>query len=363
MTENLMPYDRLVFHMTGKASYVNLYARAKQDDRENVKAVIDEYDGFMDIQPDGGITVINPKDILANRLIAYTNRLGFSIDDDGGLFTFLLPVKVIRESKIRIDYDRLQDAYDAAGVRVSTDYKIKTKENSGEITYSRQSLEGFPDRERLIKIFREVLDARIRHMVSTTRLAMCNMKRRISETESTGMYAVESNLLRTLAREYNISLMFNKVFKDFITELPEESETVLLARRIASQLPIPCSQEWMKNNITDTMKKEQLDTSPVLPLITRIGPPCFERMPENKDTATFDQIRMRLGLVTRQSVPDRDRHLKRYRRELAMIALSKIKDAKQFQRYGIPVNFLRADHMTITVQDEIEIVFVLKDLS
>lgn len=95
-------------------------------------------------------------------------------------------------------------------------------------------------------------------------------------------------------------------------------------------------------------------------ILTKINKPTFEREPENKNTKTFDRIRIFLGLKSKASLPSRNSLITKHKKELVKIALLKIQSFKQFQNYGIPIQYIRPVQMTITNCDELEILFELK---
>lgn len=95
-------------------------------------------------------------------------------------------------------------------------------------------------------------------------------------------------------------------------------------------------------------------------ILTKINAPTFEREPENNRPNTFDRIRIYLGVKSKLTVPNRVDFIKRYRKDIAVIAINKIIATKAFQKVDIPANFLKLSSMTLTAQDELELVFELK---
>lgn len=364
MSENLIPYDELVFRVTWKSS-MNAFLTADPENKSKIENILSSYHGFLDIDDKGTIHIINAEAFLTNKLIAYTNRLGFAISPEGKLFAVILPLKEPDRRNIRkIDNEALPEVYRKAGIKADTTRNLQSREHPCDIIFTRQNLEEFPDQKRFIKTAKEVLEPRIRQMVYMIRPDALAPGCSITEKEAAGVFSADSvHLHDELACAYNINLMFNHIMKDFITGLPKNSEAVMLARRIISCIPPINPDEWQKNNITRTMKNENLQNSPVMSVITKINRPVFERLAENPDRNTFDIIRIRLGLVTKSTMQNRNAFLRKYKKELARIALYKIKDTNQFVRYGVPVNFLKIDHMTITCSDELELVFTLKELS
>ena len=95
-------------------------------------------------------------------------------------------------------------------------------------------------------------------------------------------------------------------------------------------------------------------------VITKINNPKLEREPGNNDTKTFDFVRIFLGVCGVWSFPDRKAHIRKYQKDIALIALNKIAGSAIYKKKGVPVQFLRLSSMTLTQQDELELVFELK---
>lgn len=116
------------------------------------------------------------------------------------------------------------------------------------------------------------------------------------------------------------------------------------------------------DSVTDRTLKEADVDKQVFQFIYRIDKPTFERTPENPNTKTFDFIRIRLSIPTKDTKPDRIEFIKQHKNDIANIALLRIAKAKQFIKYGIPINFLKLEYWTVTMQSELELVFGLKDI-
>lgn len=90
--------------------------------------------------------------------------------------------------------------------------------------------------------------------------------------------------------------------------------------------------------------------------------PIFERETENPNKNTFDFIRVRLSIPGRETMPDRVPFAKNHIKEIARIALTEIQDKKTFQKYGVPINILKLENVTITADSQLELLFGIKDL-
>ena len=96
-------------------------------------------------------------------------------------------------------------------------------------------------------------------------------------------------------------------------------------------------------------------------LIGEIDTPNFERVPENKNKSTFDFIRIFVSIndiyddrvLTKEAV-------RKYQPQITSVVLQRLEKNKQFQKYGVPVNFLKLSRLTLTHQNMLEYLFELK---
>ena len=97
-------------------------------------------------------------------------------------------------------------------------------------------------------------------------------------------------------------------------------------------------------------------------LVQSIAPPIYEHLPENKSRATFDRIRVIVGLSRYQfhSWENLRNEVEKYRHEIYRKVLQKVEKDRRFKKYGIPVNFLKIDSATLLRDFSIEIVLELK---
>lgn len=116
------------------------------------------------------------------------------------------------------------------------------------------------------------------------------------------------------------------------------------------------TKQWEKNNKIAAKMRQN-----VRRYITKIGRPVFEREPENKKKNTFDFIRIFIGLVHFGDKIKRNSMMREYKTELVKAALESIEKSKQFQRYGVPINCIQPQKITITNDDMVEIIFSLKN--
>lgn len=121
----------------------------------------------------------------------------------------------------------------------------------------------------------------------------------------------------------------------------------------------------------DPWKGERLDASnapfdapdpAAYKVLTKINAPKLERVPGNKNTKTFDFVRITMGIKTKTNMPNRSDYIRKYRRDIVKIALTRILQHKNFQNKNVPIQFLRVSEMTITGVDELEILFELRKI-
>ena len=93
-----------------------------------------------------------------------------------------------------------------------------------------------------------------------------------------------------------------------------------------------------------------------------IAPPVYERVPGNNNKATFDHIRMTVGLPRYQfdSWEALKDEVKEYRREICQRIIEKLEQDRQFKKYGVPINFLRLSDIILLRDFSVEFIFELK---
>ena len=104
------------------------------------------------------------------------------------------------------------------------------------------------------------------------------------------------------------------------------------------------------------------ELSPFDRLMQYIAPPVYERVPGNNNKATFDHIRMTVGLPRYQfdSWEALKGEVKEYRREICQRIIEKLEQDRQFKKYGVPINFLRLSDIILLRDFSVEFIFELK---
>ncbi len=120
-----------------------------------------------------------------------------------------------------------------------------------------------------------------------------------------------------------------------------------------------CINIFLKTELEQGAPQE---LSPVDRLVQYIAPPIFERVPENGNEATFDHIRMNVGLPSYQfSWKALQDEVKKYQREICQRVLQRLECDRHFKRYGVPINFLKVSDIILRRDFSIEFIFELKE--
>lgn len=371
-------YEMLVYDAA--FSFRKIYAENPDNTEEFnqcVSKILDKQKGFMNIDAHGHIRIIDPAKAISNKLIGYGKFLGYFITKEGRMGIVQLPTTrtvMKRQHVTTVDNKYVNDVLSESGLETLNHYalhrlsghSIKTRftgindELDPRWLYEEIKVHYRPNMEFINKFDACREEPGFTGIIDTKRYA-----NRIQEPEhrKDAHAILEENMLEQIVRAYNSDILFRVILSERIAEFSRNSDAVKIAMELIRHVPFKSHSTWLERNITKSMREEDLDKEQVLRIVTSINRPKFERMPGNKDKDTFDQIRIHLGLVGKQTISSRNEILRRNQKTLAEIAIAKIKDSKSFQRYGIPVNFLKLDHMTITQQDELELLFVLKDIS
>lgn len=112
-------------------------------------------------------------------------------------------------------------------------------------------------------------------------------------------------------------------------------------------------------------KNTKLESNPKLEglnrFITKIDNPDFSRIPENPKPNTFDYIIVFVNVVKYWDT-DKKEYIKKHINEINELVINKIKNDSHFQKYGIPISFLKLANVAITIDSRIKYVFELKEV-
>ena len=95
--------------------------------------------------------------------------------------------------------------------------------------------------------------------------------------------------------------------------------------------------------------------------ITRISQPEFIRIPGNDNRNTFDLVKVQVNIVSVNAWPGRNKYLFDHILEIAKRVIEKIDKSREFARYGVPVNVLQTEKITLKKGvGTVEFVFSIK---
>lgn len=116
---------------------------------------------------------------------------------------------------------------------------------------------------------------------------------------------------------------------------------------------------------TELAHRSPQEPSPVDRLVQYIAPPICERDPENKNKATFDRIRVTVGLPRYHfhSWESLCSEVKKYQRRIYQQVVQKLEHNRQFKKYGVPISFLTLSHVMLLRDFSMEFIFELKEHS
>lgn len=167
--------------------------------------------------------------------------------------------------------------------------------------------------------------------------------------------AIEMRLRHIYTRE-NGGVCIDLV--EFARYIPNVTNQTLINKAICKLVPgdeIEKFEEYLQIvEINSNDKPQGLDR-----FITKIQKPYFMRNPENINKNTFDYIEINVNIVSEWE-EDRKEYIRKHREEIWQRVISKLKESKEFQRYGVPVNFLKA-RITITKSSILKFTFELKN--
>lgn len=95
--------------------------------------------------------------------------------------------------------------------------------------------------------------------------------------------------------------------------------------------------------------------------ITKIEKPVFYREPSNKKTNTFDFIYIDVNIIQEWS-EDRLTYIQKHRKAIFKRVLEQLEKNKSFQKFGLPINFLKVSRITLRRDSVLEFVLELKKI-
>lgn len=181
---------------------------------------------------------------------------------------------------------------------------------------------------------------------------------------------------------YELDIRYPEEYGEIIPDWKSAREAlrVILDKNVENKdaLFISLYNEVLKINITNFRSKYKLtknqNLSPterilkitnvpeeVKRFIQRIDMPTIEREADNNNKKSFDFVRIRISIPTKESFINRKEFIEDNMKWIIAVTLNKLKDIKKFTRYGVPVEYLSLKRATITCTSELELLFELKD--
>lgn len=95
--------------------------------------------------------------------------------------------------------------------------------------------------------------------------------------------------------------------------------------------------------------------------ILSIDKPIFVRKPENHKKNTFDYIYIDLNIITKWN-QDRKEYIQNHIQEINKMVIDKLESNREFKKFDVPVNCLKASRITLRRDNKLEYVLELKPL-
>lgn len=137
-------------------------------------------------------------------------------------------------------------------------------------------------------------------------------------------------------------------------------------RKAASQFEVgmkleDCIGIFLQTELVHNVPKE---LPPIDRLVQGIAPPIYERVPGNNNEATFDRIRIIVGVPRYQfnSWEALRNEVNKYQPEIYQRVIERLEGDRQFKKYGVPINFLKLSNVMLLRNFSIEFVFELKEI-
>lgn len=181
---------------------------------------------------------------------------------------------------------------------------------------------------------------------------------------------IERSVRKDGRRDYYISRGFDNLFGsnqnfilcirilkamkegDHISELVRLCETMCYYTPTTEEIQ---RRQWWR----EEMRKQDLVEMPEAErAITKIERPRIYKERGNTRDKTFDFIQIRMSIKT--YMPEKMKFVKEHKKELIQMAYNAVEEDKEFQKYEVPINFLKITRMTLLQDSQIEYLFELK---
>lgn len=135
--------------------------------------------------------------------------------------------------------------------------------------------------------------------------------------------------------------------------------TVPMLKVAISRLELGDTLEIFDQYLSDEIMKKTRNNTTLGNLVTKIEKPVFERETGNNNKNVFDFIYVTVRMV-QNCDENHVSYFKKHKKEIFKMVVEKLQADKQFQKFGVPVNFLKAQ-ATVKKDFTIEFVFELKE--
>ena len=160
----------------------------------------------------------------------------------------------------------------------------------------------------------------------------------------------------TMEEWFPYHLEKNKIYHGYIELISNNGN---LVRKVIRQLEVGDTIEVFEEYLENTVIQRHVKPSGIDRFITKIEEPIFACATENPNQDTFDFVYVYVNIISKWE-ENRLTYIQKHKKEILKMVLDKIEASKRFQKFGIPINFLKASHVVLKRNSVLEFVFELK---
>lgn len=190
------------------------------------------------------------------------------------------------------------------------------------------------------------------------------------EHETVQCISIQEAREKDLKNLYSYDLCWNDAYSrtrttEFIHRLFQENyftkKNFSLLCQCMCMLKIGDTTKQLDKHLSTVKLRKECNPINLDRFITKIEHPFFIREPENQNRKTFDIIKIQANII--ENWPeDKKQYIKKNIKEITTMVIKKLENNQSFKKYGIPINFLRLSHITLTHDSGILFIFELKYL-
>lgn len=147
----------------------------------------------------------------------------------------------------------------------------------------------------------------------------------------------------------------------YFPEIEYCTENLVLWKKAVTKLKEGDTIEDFKNYLSSTRIESHEKPSGVDRFIGKIDKPIFVREPENENKNTFDYIYIDI-LIIQNWETDKMEYIKENMYEIRRRVVEKLQNDRSFEKYGVPINFLKISRITLKRDSILQFVFELKEI-